>query len=374
MLNSVASYVLLMALALLLPVSADELEPAAAENGVLEVFVRDGCPHCEAAKTWLTAIASERPEVRIVYRTVDRDAQAREDLARHVRAAGIWPPGVPTFVFNGEVLVGFESAERTGPDLLALIDRRTTVPDSIETGLFGTLSVSTLGLPVFTLAIGLLDGLNPCAMWVLLFLLSMLVHQKSRMRMAVIAGIFVLVSGTVYYAFMAAWLNIFLMIGLSTAVRLGLAGLALTIGVFNVKDFLAPGLGFSFSIPDSAKPGLYARMRAVARADNLKLSLAAVTVLAVVVNFVELLCTAGFPALYTAILTQQGLNPAAHYGYLGLYILGYMADDSLMVGMAVLALSSRKLAEDAGRWLKLLSGVAMLALGAIMMLRPEWLF
>jgi threonine/homoserine/homoserine lactone efflux protein len=94
----------------------------------------------------------------------------------------------------------------------------------------------------------------------------------------------------------------------------------------------------------------------------------------VVVNFVELLCTAGFPALYTAILTQQGLNPAAHYGYLGLYILGYMADDSLMVGMAVLALSSRKLAEDAGRWLKLLSGVAMLALGAIMMLRPEWLF
>ena len=95
--------------------------------------------------------------------------------------------------------------------------------------------------------------------------------------------------------------------------------------------------------------------------------------LAVAVNFIELLCTAGLPALYTAILTQQDLGPAGHYGYLGLYILGYVADDSLMVGTAVLALSQRRLDEQAGRWLKLVSGLVMLALGLVMLLRPDWL-
>jgi hypothetical protein len=122
-----------------------------------------------------------------------------------------------------------------------------------------------------------------------------------------------------------------------------------------------------------AKPGLYDRMRVIVRAENLLFALAAAATLAVVVNFVELLCTAGLPALYTAILTQQHLGAAANLAYLGLYIVGYMADDALMVATAVLALSSRKLTERAGRWLKLLSGVAMLLLGAIMALRPEWL-
>jgi hypothetical protein len=53
--------------------------------------------------------------------------------------------------------------------------------------------------------------------------------------------------------------------------------------------------------------------------------------------------------------------------------LGYIADDTLMVGLAVYALGSGKLSERAGRWLKLVSGLAMLALGAVLLLRPQWL-
>jgi hypothetical protein len=210
-------------------------------------------------------------------------------------------------------------------------------------------------------------------MWVLLFLLSLLVRLQSRRRMALIAGTFVLVSGAVYYAFMAAWLNVFLLVGMSAGLRWILGGVALAIGGFNVKDFFAWGRGFSLSIPAAAKPGLYARARAVLSADALLPSLVAVAALAAAVNLVELLCTAGLPAVYTAVLTQHNLGAPAHYAYLGLYILGYVADDSVMVATAVVALSSRKLTERAGRSLKLLSGVAMLVLGAVILLRPQWL-
>jgi glutaredoxin len=347
--------------------------PADQARATLVVYVRDGCPHCADAKIYLEQLARERPQLRIVFRAVDQDPAARDELMALSRAAGVWPPGVPTFVAEGRVLVGFGEARESGPAVLALIDQGSVAPGKVETRLFGTLSASQMGLPLFTLAMGLLDGFNPCAMWVLLFLLSLLVRLQDRRRMALVAGTFVLVSGAVYFAFMAAWLNVFLAVGLSTQVRWALAGVALLVGAVNVKDFMAFGKGISFSIPESAKPGIYARVRAVLNAEALPGSLLAVAVLAVVVNFVELLCTAGLPAIYTAVLTQQGVSPAAHYAYLGLYILGYIADDTVMVTVAVVALGNRKLTEHAGRWLKLLSGLVMLALGVVLLLRPEWL-
>jgi len=340
---------------------------------VLEVYVRDGCPHCAEAKAYLPELVARYPTLQILERPVDRDPAARADLLRHMSAAGITTPGVPAFRYRGRLLVGFASPAQTGPELDKLLDAVDTTAGSVESALFGMLSVERLGLPMFTLALGLLDGFNPCAMWVLLFLLSLLVHLHDRRRMALIAGTFVLASGLVYYAFMAAWLNLFLMMGFTALLRVALGGLALLFGVINVKDGVWPGRGFTLSIPAAAKPGLYARMRAVLAADNLLLSLGGVATLAVLVNFIELLCTAGFPAIYTAVLAQQELAAPSYYGYLGLYILGYLFDDSLMVGTAVLAISNSKLTEQQGRFLKLVSGLVMLLLGLTLLLRPDWL-
>jgi glutaredoxin len=345
----------------------------AASPRVLQVFVRDDCPHCADAKAFVARLAGERPQLSVVLRPVDREPGAREELSALSRAAGIWPPGVPTFVIDGRVLVGFDDAEHRGRELIALLDAAPAARQAVDSGLFGTLSASRLGLPLFTLALGLLDGFNPCAMWVLLFLLSLLVRLRDRRRMALVAGTFVFVSGAVYYAFMAAWLNVFLAVGFSPGLRVGLAVLALVIGALNVKDFVVPGRGPSLAIPAAARPGLVARMARLRDTQALPALLLGVTALALAVNVVELLCTAGLPALYTAVLAQQGLGSLAHHAYLGLYILGYITDDSLMVGLAVAALGSSKLDERGGRVLKLLSGAVMLVLGAALLWRPQWL-
>ncbi len=359
------------------------LWPPAAVAGVgeLQVFVREGCPHCAAAKAFLPELQRQRPAVRVRLRDVGVEPQARDDLLRLSRQQGIQAPGVPTFVYAGQVLVGFDDPGGRGRELLALTEApHKAKPDGVQAGAtelslgpLGQVGVAGLGLPLFTLVMGLLDGFNPCAMWVLLFLLSLLVHWRDRRRMALVAGTFVLVSGAVYYAFMAAWLNVFLLLGWSTWLRWLLAGLALTVGLVNVLDSRRQGGSFTLSIPAEAKPGLYARLRQVVQSRSLLPALAAVAALAVVVNAVELLCTAGLPAIYTAVLSQQNLPATAHYAYLGLYILGYIADDSLMVAAAVFALSSHKLTASGGRWLKLISGGVMLALGLALLLRPGWL-
>ena len=352
-------------------------EPAPAEE--LQVFVRPGCPYCEAAKRFLPELQRSRPTLRIRIRDISEDRQALADLQNLADRFGMRPIGVPAFYLRGKLIIGFDSGETTGRELAALLDQPAApgITDgpapAIQLPLLGPVDLRRLGLPLFTIVLGLLDGFNPCAMWLLLFLLSMLINLRDRKKMFLIGGVFVAVSGLVYFAFMAAWLNIFFLIGMSRLTQLLLGAIALLVGSLNVKDYFAFGAGLSVGIPERAKPRIYRQVRQIIRAENLTGALAAVSLLALLVNTVELLCTAGIPAIYTRVLTEQALPGWAYYGYLALYNLAYMADDSLMLAIAVVTLSGRKLQERGGRWLKLVSGMVMLALGLILLLRPEWL-
>jgi hypothetical protein len=153
----------------------------------------------------------------------------------------------------------------------------------------------------------------------------------------------------------------------------GLGLTALAVGALNLKDVVAFRRGPTLGIPEAAKPGIYARVRRVIGAPTLPLALVAVALLSVVVNVVELLCTAGLPAVYTHVLGTYHLDRPAYYGYLLLYVGAYVLDDGLMLALATVTLSRSRLQERAGRWLKLVSGGTMLALGLVLLLRPEWL-
>jgi glutaredoxin len=246
-------------------------------------------------------------------------------------------------------------------------------PEGVELPWLGYVRVRDLGLFTFTLLIGLVDGFNPCAMWLLVFLLSVLVNVKDRRKIAAIAGTFVLVSGLAYFTFMAAWLNLFLLVGMARPLQIALGVLAIVIGVINVKDFFAFKRGVTLSIPESARPGIYERVRKIATTKYVSAAIGLAVVLAVLVNIVEILCTAGLPALYTQILAAQQLPAWINYAFLGLYNVAYMFDDSLMVGLFVVTLSHRKMREMEGRWLKLVSGLVVLGLGLVILFKPNWL-
>jgi uncharacterized membrane protein HdeD (DUF308 family) len=177
----------------------------------------------------------------------------------------------------------------------------------------------------------------------------------------------------VYLAFMAAWLNVFLLIGYMRPAQIVLGLVAVVVGLINIKDFFAFKWGVSLSIPESAKPGIYARVRNIVNAKYLWVALTGAMVLALFVNAVELLCSAGFPAMYTEILALQQLPPWQNYAYLGLYIAAYMFDDTVMLLIVVITLTKTKLQETGGRWLKLISGAVIFALGLVMLFQPSWL-
>ena len=297
-----------------------------------------------------------------------------DENSQELESAGLTEDETDELPFD-DVPLPMEAGELETGESELIVDEAASdsETDTIDLPFLGQFSAGEMGLPLFTFVVGLIDGFNPCAMWILVFLLSVLVNIKDRRKILLIAGTFVFVSGLAYFAFMAAWLNVFMLIGIARPAQVILGLLAIIIGVVNVKDFFAFKKGVSFSIPESAKPGLYRRVREIVSAQYLTAALGGVIVLAVVVNMVELLCTAGLPALYTQILTMQDLPTWKNYAYLALYILAYMLDDTILFAIVVATLSHRRLQEREGRWLKLVSGVVILALGLVMILRPEWL-
>ena len=301
------------------------------------------------------------------------EAATSGDLAAGAEVTGDLPTGdLPTGDLGGEGL----PIELPLPD--GISDGGGSAlpesdPEAIDIPWLGRVSAGRLGMPLFTIAIGLIDGFNPCAMWVLLFLLSVLVNLRDRWKILLVAGTFVLISGIAYFLFMAAWLNVLMWVGLVRWVQVGLAMVAIVVGVVHIKDFFALHRGISLSIPESAKPGIYDRVRRIVMAETFGTAILGAAVLAILVNLIELLCTAGLPALYSQVLSLRNYPAWVNYAYLGLYIVAYMFDDSLMVAAVVLTLGKRKLQEHEGRWLKLVSGSVVLALGLMLLFRPEWL-
>lgn len=360
----------------------------------IEVFVRHGCPHCEAAQPFIQSLPRRYPGIELSVRDVRDDPAALQRLQQLGQAQGMGAPGVPSFYAGGRLIVGYDDEATTGAQILALLDgsgqpARSASGDTscavaatsacrIEPderihipGTTLSFSAEQLGLPLFTVAIGLLDGFNPCSMWVLILMISMLAALGDRRKMALIVGTFVLIEGVAYFAFMAAWLNLFVLIGLSRTSEIVLAAVAIGAGLVNLKDFGFLGRGFSLSIPASVKPGIYARLRRILHEQHLGIALAGTVVLAVLVQVVELLCTSGFPALYTRLLTLRQLPPLSYYGYLMLYDVFYMLDDLIVLGIGLATLSQHRLQKNEGRWLKLLSGLVMVGLGVYLLFWPH---
>jgi glutaredoxin len=353
----------------------------------LYVFWSKTCPHCKAALGFLDRLREDAPWIQLRSYELAADRAHVRRYVEMAAALGEEARSVPAFFVCGEMLTGFDDADGVGAQLVGLarfcrqiagqggtVEAEGDVSPPVEgirVPLLGDLDPAAMSLPVFTLVLAGFDAFNPCAFFVLLFLLSLMVHARSRARMLVIGGTFVLFSGLVYFFFMAAWLNLFLVVG-GAAVVTTVAGLvALLVGGLNVKDYFFFRRGPSLSIPDHAKPGLFARMRGLLAADRLGAMLIGTLVLALAANSYELLCTAGFPMVYTRVLTLHDLSAPAYYGYLALYNLIYVLPLLAIVLVFTFTLGAKKLTERQGRILKLLSGLMMSGLGAVMLLAPE---
>jgi hypothetical protein len=340
------------------------------------------CSHCKVQRPIVDELAARSPWLVVHAIELSRDPEAAQRYAELATSLGQQARYIPALAACGQLHQGLLAADELEALVLTCRDAdpstdaelATPAPETeLEVPLLGRVDLRRWSLPLTTVVLASLDAFNPCAFFVLLFLLSLLVRTQSRGRMLLISGIFIGFSGLWYFVFMAAWLNMFLWFGELRWMTLAAGAVAVIMAGINIKDFFVPDRGPSLSIPEAAKPGLFARMRKLARASSLPSAIFATVLLAGVANSYELLCTAGLPMIYTRVLTLAELSVAQYYLYLALYNLIYVVPLIVIVGVSIKTLGKRKLQAHEGRALKLLSGLMMLGLGLALLLAPALL-
>lgn len=359
----------------------------AGPKAVLTLFYSKTCPHCIKEEAFLEKLQDRYPSLEIKAYEVSESTKNQRLFHQEAERLGIERLGVPLTIIGDQHFLGYLDDATTGKAIeQAVIDEfnlatpeekeasgKAKIPDRINVPVFGSLRLADLSLPVLTVVIAALDGFNPCAMWTLLFLISLLLGLKDRKRMWVLGTAFIVASGLVYFLFLAAWLNLFLFLGWVWFVRIAVGLLAVGAGGYYLYDFYKNKDSGCQVTGGGKRKAVFEKLREIVGKRSFMLALTGIVLLAVAVNMIELICSAGLPAIYTHLLTLAGLPVWQYYFYLVLYIVIFMLDDLFVFFAAMLTLQMTGIQGKYSRYSHLLGGILILVIGILMLFKPEWL-
>lgn len=358
-----------------------------AEEVSIDFYYGDTCAHCHEEILFLNELQAEYPDLVInryeVFNNYENVKKLKEILEGKGYGGSI---SVPTTILDDQVIVGYQSEETTGLEIKNWVDSQLNgeiIDNSdekmIDIPFVGRTAISSLSLPVLTIIIAALDGFNPCAMWVLLLLIALLINTRSRKRMWLIGGTFIAVSGIIYFMILSAWLNLFLAINYVNIVRTIIGLVALGIGIWQIKNFLNYKKGVCVITDGDTKIQAKLKDKLQNRAQKIvssPLSIGiffGIVILAFGVNLVEFFCSAGLPAVYTNALSLSNLNSYQYYSYLLLYTLIFMFDDLLVFLIALVTLKYIPIGEKYNHIVTLIGGILIGILGLLLIFKPELL-
>lgn len=330
------------------------------------VFWQEGCPHCSRATAALERIAARNTAVNLQKiesgKTPANDAAfaATVEVCRSAQAA------VPLVIIGRQSFVGFfpdgksetlyREAIRTcttaycpdvaGPLLTLGVDTSVSttaqplaggMPESLDLPLLGEVRTRDLSLPLLTVSLAAIDGFNPCAMWVLVFLIGLLLGLNDQKRMWTLGIAFLVATAFVCFAILAAWLNIIPVLGAIVWVRTAIGILAIGAGAYFLREYWGNPDRTCRITRHGRRHKIMAAFRSVVEQNSLLLGILGIVALAVAVNLIELLCSADLPAVYTQVLALSPLSPWGCYAYLGLYVPVFLLDDLAVFATAMVA-------------------------------------
>jgi len=340
------------------------------EEIVIDFFYGVTCPHCAAEKVFLDDLQNRYPDVTINAYEVYENKDNLDLLKAKAKELGIEVNGVPFLVIGDQYFIGYSEGytdQKIEEALLGIVNEGSMI---LDLPFLGKIDVKTLSLPVLTVILGVIDGFNPCAMWVLLFLISLLISVKDRKRLWVLGITFIAASAIMYYFFMAAWLNVTMYLQATIWLRLAVALVALGGGSYNLfKAIKQKGDGCEV-VNDERRDKIFTKIRNFTSENSYWLAILGMIGLAITINMIELLCSAGLPVIYTQILTMNELPSISYYLYLGGYVLFFMLDDMIVFGTAVLTMKLTGISARFAKVTHIIGAILMIVIGILLIVDP----
>jgi len=394
------------------------------------LFYGEGCPHCAKEKAYLETIKDKYYSLEIIDFEVYHNTSNLELLEKVAQVLNIEAGGVPFLIIGDKHFIGYSSnispsqiEERIKeclisqcPDSVAEIigikndkeeikNTEEVIPlnlvvsedisqnneiginsnevneisqsndanNTINIPILGKVDIQNFSLPILTIVLAFLDGFNPCAMWVLLFLVSLLFGIENKKRLWIFGLVFLFASAVVYFLFMTAWLNLFMFLGFIALIRIIIGIIALVSAYFNLKEYITNPTGGCKVTGGEKRQRIFEKLKQIIQQKNLMIAIAGLILLAFAVNLVELVCSLGLPAVYTQVLSLSDLSIWKYYLYLIFYVFVFILPAFIVFTISATTLQLTGISTKYGRLIHLVSGIIMLILGILMIFKPEWL-
>ncbi len=388
--------IIITALLLFIPfvVSADE------KTLRVYLFHQESCPHCKKEIQYLEELKNEYSNLDVVTYEVSQNVMNYNFMNRVIDKTGIVTNGqVPFTIIGTDYYIGFEDHvkksikdsidkflnDKNSIDVIAKVKNGEDVsnikynvdPKSTKViPILGEIDAKKVSLPLVAIVIGAIDGFNPCAMWVLLFLIGMLFHMKDKKKMWILGITFLLTSAVMYLLIMAAWLKVALSFMTVVWLRIFIAIVALVAGLVNLNSYIKEKKRKDDGceiVDEKKRKKMFTKIKKITSEKKFILAIFGIIALAISVNLVEIACSAGLPLIFTQILALNDLSTFEYVIYMLIYILFFLIDDIVVFVIAMLTLNIKGISSKYGKYSHLIGGIIMILIGILMIFKPEWL-
>ena len=364
------------------------------------LFHGDGCPHCSELLDYLDPYLEEHPNVILYKYEVWNNKENLEKLKGVQEVLGTSKNGIPFLVIGKSIIVGYDSEitperinnaikyysnnsfkDEVGIYLGVVEDEGEIIDDGefeeeeFTVPVIGKMKASEVPLFLSAFIIGLVDGFNPCAMWILIFLISMLIGMDNKKRKWTLGIVFLVTSAFVYFLFLLSWLNLAEFLNEIIYIRLGIAMVAVTLGMISLLRFIKSlQTDDGCDVVDSNNRRRIIRsIRKIVKEKSFVLAVLGIMLLAACVNIIELMCSLGLPVMFSEILTLNNVSSGAKMFYSLIYIFFFLIDDVIVFIIAMKTLEIKVISNKYGKYSHLIGGLIMLIIGLLMIFKPEWI-
>jgi len=368
-----------------------------AKEATLYFFYGDGCPHCAKEKVFLNEMEDKYEDLTIKRYEVFGNVENSNLMETYKQKLDVSGKGVPFTVIGEDYLYGYMESyneklenmirKELGLELLNSSENNNEQPNQEENEeeekpeekteetlpLLGKIDVKNTSLVLISIVLGLVDGFNPCAMWVLLFLISSLIGMENKKRRWIIGITFLLTSALMYLLIMMSWLNIMVSITSTIVIRSIIAIFAIVFGLVNlIKFFKSKEVGCTV-VKESKRKKVFDKIRKFTTEKSLLIALVGAITLAISVNLIELACSLGLPVLFSSILGVNNVTGLSAFIYTLIYILFFLIDDLVVFIIAMWTLKITGISNKYSKYSKLIGGILMLIIGLLLLVKPEWI-
>lgn len=373
-----------------------------AESLKIYLFYGDGCPHCADEEKFFESYLENNKDIKLVKYEVWHSKDNQELFKKVQDKLNNHANGVPYLIIGKDVVVGYmedvtnyqiedtikeyrdskkkydvidelNKKNKTKETKINKIKKKTKKEEYFYLPVFGKVKSNEVSLPLLSVVLGFIDGFNPCAMWILLFLITMLINTKDRKKMWILGLTFIITSGLVYLMFMLTWLNLAMFISKAELIRILVALVSFIIGFINLKKYYeSTKKEDGCDVVDKKnRKEIINRITNIMNEKSLIVAIIGIIILAASVNIIELMCSVSIPLLFTQILAMNNLNIGSYALYMFIYIFFFLIDDIVIFTIAMITHKVTGISTKYNKYSHLIAGIIILLIGLLLLINPS---